>query len=124
MADKILEFVHTSTGKQIAAALGLPVPPMLKRAKSGYAEKALVNANALVGASAFGPVATSVVKALNAMGASIKVSADLAGLDGIKQAAAKAKVDVSISQADNGVPENVYVLDVTAAANVADLNAC
>jgi len=55
------------------------------------------------------------------MGASIKVSADLAGLDGIKQAAAKAKVDVSISQADNGVPENVYVLDVTAAANVADL---
>jgi len=27
MADKILEFVHTSTGKQIAAALGLPVPP-------------------------------------------------------------------------------------------------
>jgi 3-oxoacyl-[acyl-carrier protein] reductase len=121
MADKILEFVHTSTGKQIAAALGLPVPPMLKRAKAGYAEKALVNANALVGASAFGPVATSVVKALNAMGASIKVSADLAGLDGIKQAAAKAKVDVSISQADNGVPENVYVLDVTAAANVADL---
>ena len=121
MADKILEFVQTSKGKQIADALGLPVPPMLKRAKAGYAEKALVNANALVGASAFGPVATSVVKALNAMGASIKVSADLAGLDGIKQAAAKAKVDVSISQADNGVPENVYVLDVTAAANVADL---
>lgn len=121
MADKILEFVHTSTGKQIAAALGLPVPPLLKRAKAGYAEKSLANANALVGASAFGPVATAVVKALNAMGASIKVSADLAGLDGIKQAAAKAKVDVSISQADNGVPENVYVLDVTAAANVADL---
>ena len=121
MADKILEFVHTSTGKQIAAALGLPVPPLLKRAKAGYAEKSLANANALVGASAFGPVATAVVKALNAMGAFIKVSADLAGLDGIKQAAAKAKVDVSISQADNGVPENVYVLDVTAAANVADL---
>ncbi|MEW6205083.1 MAG: 3-oxoacyl-ACP reductase [Pseudomonadota bacterium] len=121
MADKILEFVHTSTGKQIAAALGLPVPPQLKRAKAGYAEKSLVNANALVGASAFGPVATAVVKGLNAMGASIKVSADLAGLDGIKQAAAKAKVEVSISQADNGVPENVYVLDVTAAASVADL---
>jgi 3-oxoacyl-[acyl-carrier protein] reductase len=121
MADKILEFVHTSTGKQIAAALGLPVPPQLKRAKAGYAEKSLANANALVGASAFGPVATAVVKGLNAMGASIKVSADLAGLDGIKQAAVKAKVDVSISQADNGVPENVYVLDVTAAANVADL---
>lgn len=121
MADKILEFVHTSTGKQIAAALGLPVPPLLKRAKAGYAEKSLANSNALVGASAFGPVATAVVKALNAMGASIKVSADLAGLDGIKQAAAKAKVDVSISQADNGVPENVYVLDVTAAASVADL---
>lgn len=121
MADKILEFVHTSTGKQIAAALGLPVPPMLKRAKTGYAEKSLAKANALVGASAFGPVATAVVKGLDAMGASIKVSADLAGLDGIKQAAAKAKVDVSISQADSGVPENVYVLDVTAAANVADL---
>ena len=121
MADKILEFVHTSTGKQIAAALGLPVPPLLKRAKAGYAEKSLAKANALVGASAFGPVATAVVKGLDAMGASIKVSADLAGLDGIKQAAAKAKVDVTISQADNGVPENVYVLDVTAAANVADL---
>lgn len=121
MADKILEFVHTSTGKQIAAALGLPVPPQLKRAKAGYAEKALSNSNALVGASAFGPVATAVVKALNAMGASIKVSADLAGLDGIKQAAVKAKLEVSISQADNGVPENVYVLDVTSAANVADL---
>lgn len=121
MADKILEFVHTSTGKQIAAALGLPVPPMLKRAKAGYAEKSLSNSNALVGASVFGPVASAVVKALDSMGASIKVSADLAGLDGIKQAAAKAKVDVSISQADNGVPENVYVLDVTAAANVADL---
>ncbi|MDP3188187.1 MAG: 3-oxoacyl-ACP reductase, partial [Limnobacter sp.] len=68
MADKILEFVHTSTGKQIAAALGLPVPPMLKRAKTGYAEKALANASALVGASAFGPVATAVVMGLNAMG--------------------------------------------------------
>ncbi|HEX4857361.1 MAG TPA: 3-oxoacyl-ACP reductase [Limnobacter sp.] len=121
MADKILEFVHTSTGKQIAAALGLPVPPMLKRAKAGYAEKSLAGANALVGATAFGPAATAVVKGLNAMGASIKVSADLAGLEGIKEAAAKAKVEVSISQADNGVPENVYVLDVTAAANVADL---
>ena len=43
MADKILEFVHTSTGKQIAAALGLPVPPLLKRAKAGYAEKSLAN---------------------------------------------------------------------------------
>ena len=121
MADKILEFVHTSTGKQIAAALGLPVPPMLKRAKAGYAEKPLVNLNALVGASDFSPVATSVVKALNAMGASIKVSADLAGLEGIKQAAIKAKLDVTISQADNGVPENAYVLDVSTAASVADL---
>jgi 3-oxoacyl-[acyl-carrier protein] reductase len=121
MADKILEFVHTSTGKQIAAALGLPVPPMLKRAKAGYADKALNGANALVGASAFGSVASAVVKALNNMGAAIRVSADLAGLDGIKEAAAKAKVDVAISQADNGVAESVYVLDVTGAANVADL---
>lgn len=121
MADKILEFVHTSTGKQIATALGLPVPPMLKRAKAGYAEKSLLNTNALLGASSFGPVASAVVKGINAMGASIKVSADLAGLDGIKQAAANAKLDVSISQADNGAPESVYVLDVTSAANVADL---
>ncbi|HEX4919047.1 MAG TPA: 3-oxoacyl-ACP reductase [Limnobacter sp.] len=121
MADKILEFVHTSTGKQIAAALGLPVPPMLKRAKTGYAEKSLAGVNALVGASTYGAVATAVVKSLDNMGASIKVSADLAGLDGIKQAAAKAKVDVGISQADSGVPENVYVLDVTGANTVADL---
>ena len=32
MADKILEFVHTSTGKQIAAALGLPVPAVMQKA--------------------------------------------------------------------------------------------
>lgn len=121
MADKILEFVHTSTGKQIASALGLPVPPKLKRAKAGYAEKALGGVNALAGASAFGPVTQALVKALDAMGASIKVSADLAGLDGIKQAAAKAKVEVGISQADAGVAESVYVLDVSGAASVADL---
>ena len=121
MADKILEYLNSSTGKQIAAALGLPVPPVLKRAKGAYAEKALAGVNALVGASAYGSVSTAVVKSLDAMGANIKVSSDLAGLDGIKQAAAKAKIEVGISQADNGVAESVYVLDVTSAASVADL---
>ena len=121
MADKILEYLHSSTGKQIAAALGLPVPPQLKRAKAGYAEQPLAGVNALVGASAYGAASTAVVKGLSAMGANLKVSSDLAGLDGIKQAATKAKVEVGISQADAGVAESVYVLDMTAAANVADL---
>ncbi|MFN4329663.1 MAG: 3-oxoacyl-ACP reductase [Limnobacter sp.] len=121
MADKILEYLHSSTGKQIAAALGMPVPPQLKRAKAGYADKPLAGVNALVGASANSATAAALVKALDMLGANLKVSSDLAGLDGVKQAAAKSKVDVSISQADAGVSESVLVLDVTSAASVADL---
>lgn len=123
MGDKILEFVHSSKGKMLFQALGLPVPPQLKRAKGSYEEKALSGVNALVGASEAGKSVEALVKALDSMGASLKVSADLAGLEGVKAAAAKAKVEVSLSQADNRVAESAYVFDVTGAKSAADLRA-
>ncbi|MDH4394382.1 MAG: 3-oxoacyl-ACP reductase [Limnobacter sp.] len=121
MADKILEFVHSSNGKAIASALGLPVPPKLKRAEASYPAKSLDGKNVLVGAAGQGKTSEALVKALDAMGASLKVSSDLAGLEGIKESAAKAKVEVGISQSDNGIPESAYVLDVTGVNTVSGL---
>lgn len=121
MADKILEFVHSSNGKAIANALGLPVPPKLKRAVSNYAGESLAGSSVLVGAATGGKAAEALVKGLSAMGATLKVSGDLTGLEGVKEAAAKAKVEVAISQADSGQAEQAYVLDATGVTTVAGL---
>lgn len=121
MADKILEFMNTSQGKAIGSALGLPVPPKLKRAEAAYAENALSGAGVLVGAVSAGKASEAIVKAVSNMGGQVKVSADLSGVEGVKTSAAKAKVSVSLSQSDSGNPEQFYVLDVTGATKVADL---
>ncbi|MDX1670139.1 MAG: 3-oxoacyl-ACP reductase, partial [Limnobacter sp.] len=121
MADKILEFMNTSQGKAIGSALGLPVPPKLKRAEGPHAEKFLEGAGVLVGAVAAGKASEAIIKAVSNMGGDVKVSADLSGVEGVKTSAAKAKVTVSLSQADSGNPEQFYVLDVTGATSVADL---
>lgn len=121
MADKILEFMNTSQGKAIGSALGLPVPPKLKRSESQYVENALEGAGVLLGAVSSGKASDALVKAIGAMGGQVKVSADLAGVEGIKASAAKAKISVSLSQADSGQPEKFYVLDLTGAASVSDL---
>lgn len=121
MGDKLLEFVQSSQGKAIATTLGLPVPPKLKRAEGEYEENALKGAGVVVGAAATGKVSDALVKALDSMGGQVRVSADLAGVEGIKTSAAKAKVNVSLSQPDVASAEQFYVLDISGATSVAAL---
>ena len=121
MSDRILDFVHSAKGKVLVSALGLPVPPQLKRASDGYSAQPLMGLNVLVGAARPGKVAQALVQALGNMGAFLKVSADLAGLDGVKDAAHTLNVEIGISRADEGLPESLYVLDMSDAASVQDL---
>ena len=123
MADKILEFVHSQTGKQLVGALGLPVPPKLKRASAGIETKPLAGKAVLVGSFADGAVVNHLVKALVNMGATLSVNSNLVGLEPVKAAAAKANVALAISAADIGVAEAFYVLDVSGAQSAEDLRA-
>ena len=121
MADKILDFVHSQTGKQLVGALGLPVPPKLKRASAGFESQPLNGKSVLVGAFSDSPVITNVVKALSAMGAQLNVTSTLVGLNSVKAAAAKQSISLNLSNADIGQPESHYVLDMTGAKSAADL---
>jgi 3-oxoacyl-[acyl-carrier protein] reductase len=121
MSDKILEFIHSPAGKNLVAALGLPTPPQLKRAKAGFEAEPLAGKTVLVGASADGEQARAMLAGLAAAGASCRVAADLAGLAGVKEAAKAAGVAVTASSTETGDTDNAYVLDLTGMKSAGDL---
>lgn len=87
MSDRYLEFTHSAFGKQLAALMGLPAPPRLRRATGGYDDQPLATRAVLVGGSERAQMAEAMLGALSAMGAELYLAPDHGGLTPVKAAA-------------------------------------
>ena len=111
MSDRLLDFTQSALGKQIAGLLGVPTPPKLRRAKSGYAAQPLEGRSVLLGSAAEAQLSPALVTALHEMGATILVSTELPGLAPVKKAATAAKVPLKTEAQGEGA--YAYVFDAT-----------
>ncbi|MDB5987301.1 MAG: 3-oxoacyl-ACP reductase [Nevskia sp.] len=123
MTDRYLEFTHSPFGRALADTFGLPKPPRLLRAKSGYLAQPLTEQNVLFGLARAGELATAVLPALAAAGAIVRVVADHPTLADIKQAAAAEGVSLKTEAGleDKAGTASAFVFDGTGLASVDEL---
>ncbi|MDB5969491.1 MAG: 3-oxoacyl-ACP reductase [Hydrocarboniphaga sp.] len=119
MSDRLLDFTQTPMGKQIAGLLGVPTPPKLRRAKSGYAAQPLEGRSVVLGSATDGELSPALASALHEMGATILVSTELPGLAPVKKAAAAAKVPLKTEAQGEGA--YAYVFDASGMEGTAGL---
>lgn len=113
MLDRYLEFTNSSFGKQVAASLGLPTPPRLDRAESGYSEAPLAGKSALVAADASATATAAVLAALQQLGAAVQVAPLHTGFAGVKAAAQGVNAALRNEGGDTDPIAPVIVFDAT-----------
>jgi 3-oxoacyl-[acyl-carrier protein] reductase len=122
MTDRFLELTHTPWGKQLAALLGLPAPPRLRRATGGYAERPLEGRSLIVGTAASGEFAPELLSAAAGAGAEVFVVPEHAGFAPIKAAAAERRVLLRSEPADTaGFVPQILLFDASGADSAAGL---
>ena len=121
MLDRYLEFTHSSFGKQLAASLGLPTPPRLARAESGYAEAPLAGKIALFGTDASSTAGAATLKALAQLGAAVQVAPTHSGFTAVKAAAQQTGVELRNEGGDTEAIAPVIVFDGTGVAGTQGL---
>jgi 3-oxoacyl-[acyl-carrier protein] reductase len=120
MSDRLLDFTQSPLGKQIAGLIGMPTPPRLRRAKAGYEALPLTDRAVVLAGARNAELSAALVQALDRMGASIFVSADLPGLPPIKAAAAEARVALK-TEAPEAKAIHAFVFDASGIDSVAGL---
>ena len=113
MLDRYLEFTNSAFGKQLAASLGLPTPPRLDRAESGYAAQPLAGKTALLAADSKASASTAVLAALKQLGAKVQVAPSHSGFAVVKAAAQESGVELHSEGADTEPVAPVIVFDGT-----------
>ncbi len=123
MSDRYLEFTHSAFGRALADTFGLPKPPRLQRAKSGYLPQPLSEQNVLFGLSRGGELAPALLAALHEAGATVRVVADHPTLADIRAAAGAAGIAVKTEGGpeDKAAAASAFVFDGTGLASVDDL---
>lgn len=121
MLDRYLEFTHSSLGKQIATSLGLPTPPRLERAESGYAEAPLAGKTVLFATDAASTTAAAALTALRTLGAAVQVAPSHSGFAAVKAAAQATGVELRSEGSDTDPVAPVIVFDGTGAAGAKGL---
>lgn len=124
MVDRYLEFSHTAFGRSLASTLGLPQPPKLRRDDSAWSEQPLTNRSVAVGATPGAEVAAVMLRCLHDCGATVRVRADLPGIDALKKAATEASVALTNQPAPGeGEKCAALVFDASGARTPGDLRA-
>lgn len=113
MLDRYLEFTNSAFGKQIAASLGLPTPPRLDRAESGYAPQPLAGKTALLAADSKASASAALLAALKLLGAKVQVAPSHSGFAVVKAAAQESGVELHSEGADTEPVAPVIVFDGT-----------
>ncbi len=121
MLDRYLEFTHSSLGKQIATSLGLPTPPRLERADSGYAEAPLAGKTVLFATDAASTAAPAVLAALRTLGAAVQVAPSHSGFAAVKAAAQATGIELRSEGGDSDPIAPVIVFDATGATGAKGL---
>lgn len=123
MTDRYLEFTHSTLGRALADTFGLPKPPILQRAQTAYLAQPLSEQNVLFGTTQGGELPQSVLAALAAAGATIRVVADHPALAEIKSAAAavNAPLKTEAGLEDKAAAASIFVFDGSGLSSVEDL---
>ncbi|WP_020648860.1 3-oxoacyl-ACP reductase [Solimonas variicoloris] len=123
MNDRYLEFTHSSFGKSLAAMIGLPTPPRLKRADGPWESQPLDGKPVLVGSSRGATLVGPLLSALSGAGATLRIVPEHSGLAPLKEAAAAQRVTVHGNPAEGaGEPRNhAVVFDASGLSSPAQL---
>ncbi len=121
MLDRYLEFTNSAFGKQFASSLGLPTPPRLQRAESGYAAAPLAGMKVLIAADAAATASAAVLAALRALGATVQVAPGHSGFAAVKAGAQAAGVELHSEGSDSDPIAPVIVFDATGIAGTGGL---
>ncbi len=87
MTDRYLEFTRSPLGRRFANALGLPTPPALRRAEGPSAERPFKECPVLLGGCASARYWPSVLPALQAAGAELRVAQPQSGVETLRKVA-------------------------------------
>lgn len=121
MLDRYLEFTHSALGKQITASLGLPTPPRLDRAETGYAAAPLSGEKVLFAADSAATATAATLSALNRLGANVQVVPGHAGFAAVKAAAEATGLPLKSEGSDTDPIAPVIVFDGTGMAGTEGL---
>ena len=123
MHDRYFEFTHSSFGKTMANLLGLPTPPVLRRADAPWATRPLDARTVLVGAASNSTLGAPLLTALHVAGANLRIVPEHPGLATLKPAAQ----DLGIKLASNPAAgagdarNDALVFDASGLASAAQL---
>ncbi len=122
MSDRYLEFVQSGFGQKLAAALGLPNPPALKRADGGWQPRPL-EGQAVLFAAVKGKdtLTAAALQAAHQAGAELYVPAGTAGIEAIRKAAQDAGATLRAATAEDETRYNAVVFDASGARTPEDL---
>lgn len=122
MNDRYLEFTHSSLGKTLAGLLGLPTPPVLRRAETAWTAQPLEARNVLLGSASDSSLSEPLLSALHAMGANLRIAPEHPGLALLKPAAANLGIRLASNPGDAGAGRNdALVFDASGLASPAQL---
>ena len=121
MADAYLKWTNQPFGRTVAGFLGFPTPVLLRRQHCAWQPDLLAGHGVLIGAVNHSAVLNQLVGTVVELAGQIKVSADLAGLAAVKQAAANIHVPIHLSDPNARQVERFYVLDLTQAQTLEDI---
>jgi len=121
MSDRLLNFTQSSFGQSISGLLGIPSPPRLRRAKTGYVQQALLDRAVVLGGAVQAQLSTPLVAALDAMSATLIVSTELPGLAPIKRAAQQQEVVLKTEALGDSPAPYAYVFDASGIEGTAGL---
>ena len=121
MQDRYLDFINSPFGNTIATSLGLPTPPRLVRAATGYAAAPLVGKTALLTGDHAATATPFVLAALAELGALVQVVPGHAGFAPIKAAATAVGITLKGECGDSEPLAPVVIFDGTGLAGVASL---
>jgi len=122
MVDRYLEFSHTSFGRALSSMMGLPQPPRLRRDTSGWSDQPLVSRAVSVGATHGADLLPVLLRCLHDSGATVRVRADVGGIETLKKAANEASVALTNQPAPGeGEKSAALVFDASGARLPSDL---
>ncbi|MES2684782.1 MAG: 3-oxoacyl-ACP reductase [Pseudomonadota bacterium] len=121
MLDRYLEFTNSAFGKQLAASLGLPTPPRLDRAQSGYAAGPLAGKAVLLAADSKATATAATLKAVAFLGGQVVVVPAHVGFAAVKLAAQASEVELKSEGGESEAIAPVIVFDATGVAGTAGL---
>jgi 3-oxoacyl-[acyl-carrier protein] reductase len=123
MSDRYLEFTHSAVGKSLSSMLGLPQPPLLKRAQAAWAEKPLAGQAVLAASSSGGVLAPALLEAVAEAGAQLRIVPEHAGLAVLKAAAQQLQIGLEGNPppSSGGARSQAVVFDASGFASVAQL---